>query len=103
LYKPLIVSARAFDLSISPPYDVIDFATDIALEAAYGFQFRVALAEALAEVGFGSRIHSQSADSDDMQRTVGGTIPTTVKAMPGHFPRGGRYGTDPAQGREAGL
>jgi hypothetical protein len=46
------------DLAVSLSYDVVDFASDIAFKAAYGFELGVSLAYALIDIGLCTRLGS---------------------------------------------
>src|SRR5258708_14015388 len=70
------------DLTVALTYDIVDFASDIALEAANGFELRVTLADPPFNIRLCARIGSQPADGDDVQRAVGRTIPAAVQALP---------------------
>ena len=55
------------DLAVALTYDIVDFASDIALEAANGFELRVALADPPFNIRLCARVGSQPADGNNVQ------------------------------------
>src|SRR5215212_7033278 len=76
---------------------------NVAFEAADRLQLGMALADALGHVRLSASLRPQPADSDDVQRAVGGSVAAPVQPMTSGFPRRGGHRADPAQRREAGL
>src|ERR1700724_4279748 len=54
------------DLMVALTYDIVDFASDIALEAANGFELRVALADPPFNIRLCARVGSQPADGNNV-------------------------------------
>jgi len=63
----------------------------------------VAFRNTLCDVGLGPEIGPKPADSDDVERTVGGPIAASVEAMADRFSGRSRYRAHAAQRGEAGL
>src|SRR4051812_41753836 len=76
---------------------------NVAFEAADRLHLGVALADALGHICLSASLRPQPADSDNMQRAVGGSVSAPVQPVTSGFPRRGGHGADPAQRREAGL
>src|SRR5258708_3411935 len=91
------------DLTVALTYDIVDFASDIALEAANGFELRVALADPPVNRRVWAGVGSRAADDNNVQGAVGRTIPAAIQAMPGDLSRRCRHGTDSAQGGKSRL
>src|SRR6476620_1193377 len=80
-----------------------DLAGQVALEGADCVELRMTRRDAARDEVLGSLIGPQPADSNNMQRTVGATVPAAVQAMPDRFAGRGGNRADPAKCGEAGF
>ena len=58
-------------------------ASNVAFQAANRLELGVSFGDSPRHVGFGSFISSQPADCNDVQRTVGSAISSSIEPMPG--------------------
>ena len=82
---------------------IVNFAGDIPLQGANGFELGIPFGDTLGDIGFGSRIGTQSPDRDDMECAVGISVAAAIKAMSDRFAGRGRDRVHAAECREAGL
>ena len=73
------------DLPVALSNDIEDFSGDIALQTADGLKLGMSLADSFVDIDFRARIRSQSSDGDDMQRTIGSAVPTSIEPMSGYL------------------
>src|SRR5919202_4820016 len=76
---------------------------DVAFEAANRLQLGMAFGDALCDVGLRPGVRPQSADGDDVERTVGRPIAAAVEAVAHRLPPRGWPRGHPAQRCEARL
>lgn len=58
-----------------------DSSRDVALEAAHDFSFGLAFGESTGHVRAGCRVALESGGSDDVERVVHSTVPSTIEAV----------------------
>src|SRR4051794_14371039 len=69
---------------------------DVAFEAPDGLQLGMTFGNAVGHVRLRPRIRPQPADGNNVQRTVGRTIPASVEPITHRLSRRGGHGADPA-------
>lgn len=96
---PFYVSSGDFCrvyLALPPLNNVEDFTGYVALETADGLMLGMPFIEPFGHVCLRTRVGSQAADGNNMERTVCGSVSSSVQAMPRYLSRGGWHRTDTA-------
>lgn len=73
---------RCVDVFLAPHDDAEDFARDVALHHADGFQLGMTFGDAARDVGSCPFVGPEAADRDDVQRAVGSAVSAAVESVP---------------------
>src|ERR671921_2641401 len=80
-------ASRLIDLLLALLDEHEHLTRDVAFEAADRLHLGMTLADALGHIRLSASLRPQPADSDDMQRAIGGSVAAPVQPMTSGFPR----------------